>query len=224
MGAPCPAPCDVGSILHAVVASPVQLPYCSPPALCHPLAGAGEQRPRSPARRGPCYPRSCRASTSASRLATACGRCCARSPSRPRAGCRWSWRVGSQPGRRAVRSSVRLPSAPLFSSRGGVTKGAGSRTKGLLMAYKLLDMAQARWRRLNGAHLLPLVRAGIGSWTGCSRKARSTGRKRKRRDHATPTSITYLTTSRSTIVYRSSSSSSFAPVRSRVSKPSVNQA
>jgi hypothetical protein len=43
-----------------------------------------------------------------------------------------------------------------------VTKGAGSRTKGLLMAYKLLDMAQARWRRLDGAHLLPLVRAGIG--------------------------------------------------------------
>ena len=42
-----------------------------------------------------------------------------------------------------------------------VTKGAGSRTKGLLMAYKLLDMAQARWRRLDGARLLPLVRAGI---------------------------------------------------------------
>jgi putative transposase len=41
-----------------------------------------------------------------------------------------------------------------------VTKGAGSRTKGLLMAFKLLDMAQARWRRLDGAHLLPLVRAG----------------------------------------------------------------
>ncbi len=29
------------------------------------------------------------------------------------------------------------------------------------MAYKLLAMAQARWRRLNGGHLLPLVRAGI---------------------------------------------------------------
>jgi len=42
-----------------------------------------------------------------------------------------------------------------------VTKGAGSRTKALLMAYKLLDMAQGRWRRLDGAHLLPLVRAGI---------------------------------------------------------------
>ena len=42
-----------------------------------------------------------------------------------------------------------------------VTKGAGSRTKALLMAYKLLDMAQGRWRRTDGAHLLPLVRAGI---------------------------------------------------------------
>jgi putative transposase len=42
-----------------------------------------------------------------------------------------------------------------------VTKGAGSRTKGLTMAFKLLDMAEKRWRRLNGAHLLPLVRAGV---------------------------------------------------------------
>src|SRR5579863_3968350 len=40
------------------------------------------------------------------------------------------------------------------------TRGAGSRTKGLLMAFKLLDMAQLRWRRLDGADLLPLVRAG----------------------------------------------------------------
>jgi transposase-like protein len=42
-----------------------------------------------------------------------------------------------------------------------VTKGAGSRTKGLLMAYKLLEMAEARWRRLDGAHFLPLVWAGV---------------------------------------------------------------
>ncbi len=41
------------------------------------------------------------------------------------------------------------------------TRGAGSRTKGLLMAFKLLDMAQHRWRRLDGANLLPLVRAGV---------------------------------------------------------------
>jgi transposase-like protein len=42
-----------------------------------------------------------------------------------------------------------------------VTKGAGSRTKGLLMAYKLLEMAEQRWRKLNAAHLLPLVRAAV---------------------------------------------------------------
>ena len=29
------------------------------------------------------------------------------------------------------------------------------------MAFKLLEMAQRRWRRLNGSHLLPLVRAGV---------------------------------------------------------------
>jgi hypothetical protein len=29
------------------------------------------------------------------------------------------------------------------------------------MAFKLLDMAQQRWRRLDGAHLLPLVHAGV---------------------------------------------------------------
>ncbi len=42
-----------------------------------------------------------------------------------------------------------------------VTKGSGSRTKALLMAYKLLDMAQARWRRVAGFELVPLVRAGV---------------------------------------------------------------
>jgi transposase-like protein len=41
-----------------------------------------------------------------------------------------------------------------------VTKGAGTRTKGLLMAFKLLDMAEGRWRRINGASELPALRAG----------------------------------------------------------------
>ena len=54
-------------------------------------------------------------------------------------------------------SSRRSPHVRL---RERATRGAGSRTKGLLMAFKLLDMAQQRWRRLDGAHLLPLVRAG----------------------------------------------------------------
>ena len=55
-----------------------------------------------------------------------------------------------------------------------VTKGAGSRTKGLLMAYKLLDMAQARWRRLDGAHVLPLVRAGIIFVDGVRQEGKAT--------------------------------------------------
>ena len=46
------------------------------------------------------------------------------------------------------------------------------------MAYKLLDMAQARWRRLDGAHLLPLVRAGIGWWTACCTRTRAEGQAR----------------------------------------------
>lgn len=41
-----------------------------------------------------------------------------------------------------------------------VTRGAGSRQAALAMAYKLLDAAQHRWRRINAPHLVPLVRAG----------------------------------------------------------------
>lgn len=58
-----------------------------------------------------------------------------------------------------------------------VTKGAGSRTKGLLMAYKLLEMAQRRWRRLNSAHLLPLVRAGVTFIDGVQQEREKKDRK-----------------------------------------------
>jgi transposase-like protein len=56
------------------------------------------------------------------------------------------------------------PVASPFSTvrlRQRVTKGAGSRTKGLVMAYKLFVMAEARWRQLNAPHLLPLVQAKV---------------------------------------------------------------
>ena len=42
-----------------------------------------------------------------------------------------------------------------------VTQGAGSRMKGLVMAYKLLVMAEQRWRKLNAPHLLPLVQTKV---------------------------------------------------------------
>jgi transposase-like protein len=41
-----------------------------------------------------------------------------------------------------------------------VTKGPGSRTAGIAMAYKLIQSAQRRWRAVNAPHLVALVRAG----------------------------------------------------------------
>ena len=41
-----------------------------------------------------------------------------------------------------------------------VTKGAGSRSAGLAMAYKLIATAESRWRAVNAPHLVALVRAG----------------------------------------------------------------
>ena len=55
-----------------------------------------------------------------------------------------------------IRTSNPIESA--FSTvrlRQRVTKGAGNRNKALTMAFKLLDMAQKRWRRISGADLLP---------------------------------------------------------------------
>src|SRR5277367_1439939 len=42
-----------------------------------------------------------------------------------------------------------------------VTKGPGSRSAGLAMAYKLIEAAQTRWRTVNAPHLIALVRAGV---------------------------------------------------------------
>jgi putative transposase len=45
-------------------------------------------------------------------------------------------------------------------ARTDVTKGPGCRQAGLAMIFKLMEAAQGRWRRLNGHHLVALVRAG----------------------------------------------------------------
>jgi hypothetical protein len=54
-----------------------------------------------------------------------------------------------------------------------ITKGAGSRQKGLLMAFELLSMAERRWRRINAAHLIPLVRAAVPFINGVRAERRS---------------------------------------------------
>ncbi len=45
-------------------------------------------------------------------------------------------------------------------ARTEVTKGPGSRRAGLAMIFKLMEAAEGRWRKLTGAHLVALVRAG----------------------------------------------------------------
>lgn len=65
-----------------------------------------------------------------------------------------------------------------------VTKGAGSRTKALMMAFKLLAMAEERWRKVNGAELLPLVRAGIRFVDGVQETAKKTAAGRVKENAA----------------------------------------
>ena len=55
-----------------------------------------------------------------------------------------------------------------------VTKGAGSGAKALMMAFKLLAMAEERWRKVNGSELLPLVRAGVHFVDGVQTKPKNT--------------------------------------------------
>jgi len=47
-----------------------------------------------------------------------------------------------------------------------VTKGPGSKAAGPAMAFKLIESAETRWRAVNGAHLVPLVRAGANFKNG----------------------------------------------------------
>ena len=52
----------------------------------------------------------------------------------------------------SIFSTVRL--------RTRVIKGAGNRQAAVAMAFKLLEAAQDRWRRIRSPELVPLVRAG----------------------------------------------------------------
>src|SRR5690554_2604778 len=68
-------------------------------------------------------------------------------------------KVGGPLLRRGTSSAAQLCLSVRLRQR--VTKGAGSRRRNLTMAFKLLEMVQQRWRRLNASELLPLVRAGV---------------------------------------------------------------
>ena len=47
-------------------------------------------------------------------------------------------------------------------ARTDITKGPGSREEaGLAMIFKLMEAAEGKWRKLTGAHLVALVRAGV---------------------------------------------------------------
>lgn len=60
-------------------------------------------------------------------------------------------------------------------ARTKVTKGAGTRRRGLVMAYKLLDAAQDRWRKVNSPELVALVQARIEFKDGIRVERRAEG-------------------------------------------------
>jgi len=51
-----------------------------------------------------------------------------------------------------------------------VTKGAGSRTRALTMAFKLLHMAEKKWRRITKPELADLLATGVKLVDGIQQK------------------------------------------------------
>ena len=51
------------------------------------------------------------------------------------------------------------------------TRGHGSRNAALAMAFKLIESAEKRWRRLNASHLVELVHAGVRFEDGIESKS-----------------------------------------------------
>jgi hypothetical protein len=60
----------------------------------------------------------------------------------------------------------------------GSDEGRGLPYQGPLDAYKLLDTAQTRWRRLDGTHLLRLVHAGLVFVNGVQQEGKASKRAR----------------------------------------------
>ena len=72
------------------------------------------------------------------------------------------WHGSVRPGRGrrpAPLAGERAPEPP-GRARTDVTKGPGSRAAGLAMCFKLIEVQEGRWRRVNAPGLVALVRAG----------------------------------------------------------------
>lgn len=149
-------------------------PRCSPrPG----IKGAGFTRPRmswtrfrsrpSRARRRPCRKsttpritstRSRRSRRSRSPTARGSPRPSRRSPMRSTS----CWPSTTSPPNTGFTCAPTNPIESTFATvrpRTKVTKGAGSAAAALAMVFKLVESAQARWRAVNAAHLVALVRA-----------------------------------------------------------------
>lgn len=98
---------------------------------------------------------------------------------------RTSFTLSTPPPSTKPGNSIESPFATV-RLRERATRGAGSRSKGLLMAFKLLDMAEQRWRRLDGASLLPLIRAGVQFVDGVRPEQPKNASRPKRINQAKP--------------------------------------
>jgi hypothetical protein len=54
-----------------------------------------------------------------------------------------------------------------------------ARTKALMMAFRLLEIPEEDWRKMNGAEHLPLVRAGVRFVDDVQEKLKNAARKVK---------------------------------------------
>jgi len=67
------------------------------------------------------------------------------------------------PAQHSIHLKTTTPIESTFATvrlRTRVTNGPGSRAAGLAMAFKLIEVAQDRWRSVNGPNLVALVRTG----------------------------------------------------------------
>jgi hypothetical protein len=121
---------------------------------------------------------------------------CGRGPSSMRSSRNWTSSAHRSAGA-APPDCSRLPHSQyeLGERRPLANRAHGSRAAGLAMVFKLVESAQVRWQAVNGAHLVPLVRAATAGWrcgslygTGRRPGTSSPSRSRRHTDRAAASS------------------------------------